>query len=281
MRQLGIIALCALAASAHADQAPTDYVATGGCVIRAKADVERSYYGKRAIPYSLESRYSLEIIRTPKNAYHWDLTLAEDPSDHSTNVNGISRVPYGAKRYTTLRATLHQYDSYEERVSFKNLDLVPLSPRLGTAPAKPEWADLTPRCLSLKEPVTLTTPSGISITLPAQGAETLEKVFSNFNGNANALFIQINTSPDKALVALLKSPLWRKHGKPVRIKLECPPPNFMVWYMADNTYKTIAVGLPHLRAVTRLDALTLIVRQRVDLRSVPISIRVPISRDAH
>ena len=278
--QSALIALCALSAPARADKPPTEYIAKGGCVIRAQANVERAYYSKRATRSSPISRYSLEIARVPKNAYHWDLTLAEEPGYHSTNVNGISRVPYGAKRHTTLHATLHQYDTCEERVVFRGLDLVPLPPRSG--PPKPVWADLTPRCLSLKEPMTLTTPSGITVTLPAQGAGVLERVFSNsFNGNANALFIQINTSPDKALAVLPKSLLWGKHGKPVRIKLECPPPNFMVWYMADNTFKTIAVGLPHLRTVTHLDTLTLIVRQRVDLRVVPVSIRVPISRDAN
>ena len=170
MTQIIIIALCALAAQARADM-PTDYVASGGCVIRARADVEQSYYGKRATRNSPVLRYSLEIVRAPKNAYHWDLTLAEEPSYHSTNVNGISRVPYGAKRHTTLRATLHQYDAYEERVVFRGLDLVPLPPRSG--PPKPEWADLTPRCLSLKQPMTLTTPSGITVTLPAQGVGVL------------------------------------------------------------------------------------------------------------
>lgn len=280
MIHMGIILLCALAAPVRADT-PTDYVAKGGCVIRAQANVDRSYHDKSLASYSLYSWYSLEIIRTPKSGHHWDLTLAEDPADHSTHVTGTSRIPYGTKRYTTLHATLHQYDTYEERVCFRGLDLVPLPPPSGIRPSRPKWAVLTPRCLSLKEPVTLTTLSGISITLPAQGAETLDKVFSNFDGNANALFIQINTSPDKALVVLPKSSLWRKYGKPVRIQLECPPPCFMVSSMADNTFKTIALGLPNLETVMHLDALTLIIRQRVELGSVPISIRVPISRNTY
>ena len=52
----------------------------------------------------------------------------------------------------------------------------------------------------------------------------------------------------------------------------------MVWYTADNTFTKIAVGMPDLKTITHLDTLTLIVRQWVDLKSVPVTLTVPIDR---
>lgn len=274
-RHFGIFLLCAIATSAHSEEQSTEFVTKGGCTLRAQAYIDKAYRPKES------SRFVLEIVRTQKDSYNWDFTLSDDPNDHMVHIHGgISPVSYGSKKRATVRAVLHQYDIYEERVTFKNLDLGPLSSSIfGSASSNTKQNDITPRYLSLKKPVTATTPSGISITLPAQGAETLTKVFSNFNGNANALFIQIETSPDKREALLPKSPLYKKHKKPVRIKLECPEPKFMVWYMADNTFKTIAVHLPDLKTATHLDTLTLIVRQRVELQAIPISIQVPISQN--
>ena len=271
----GIVLLCAAATSAHGEERKTDFTIKGGCTVRAQAYTDKAYHPKES------SRFTLEIVRTQKDSYNWDFTLDENPNYHYTNLHGgISPVPYGSKKQATVHAVLHQYDIYEERVMFKNLDLGPLSSGIfgSTSSGTKQKFDITPRYLALKEPVTATTPSGISITLPAQGAETLEKVFLNFNGNPNALFIRIETSPNQREVLLPESPLYKKHKKPVHIKLECPQPNSMVWYMADNTFKTIAVGLPNLKTVTHLDTLTLIIRQRVDLQSIPVAIKVPISR---
>lgn len=276
VRYFIILSLAAVAAPAHAEKPNTDYVARGGCVVQAEAYIDKAYRPKES------SRFALDIVRTPKDSYQWDFTLDEDPNYHYTHMSGaVSPVPYGTKQKTTIHAILHQYDTCDERVTFKNLNLGPLSSSIfgvATSGTKQKF-DSTPRYLLIKEPVTATTLSGISITLPAQGSETLTKVFSCFNGNPNALIIQINTSPNQPEVVLPESPLYKRHGKPVRIKLDCPWPDVMVSYTADNTFKTIAVGVPDLKTVTHLDTLTLIVRQRVELQSVPISIQAPISRN--
>ena len=286
-KYLGIAFLCALAPAAHSQDKPHDFTVKGGCVLRAQAYRDKVYAPKE------QSRYQLDIVQTPKGTAQWDFTLNDDPEYHySQGVNGaISLHPYGRRRRTTLYATLHEYETYEERVTFHNLDLGPVGFNLFGEPSSKIFGNpvsrphnmptVTPRYLVLKEPVTATTPSGIAITLLAQGEETLEKVFSNFNGNADALFIQIRTSPSQKLAVLPLSPLYKKYPKPVRITLDCVKPNYMVWYMADNTFKTIAVGMPHLNAVTHLDTLTLIVRQRVDLKSVPVTLTVPIHRSVH
>ena len=172
----------------------------------------------------------------------------------------------------TIHATLHEFDTYEERVTFHDLDLAPLADDFATKNGD------SPRFLALKSAFTATTPSGIQITLPAQNVQHFEDMFSSYNGNPNALFIRIHTSPNQHLVVLPQSPLYKKYPKRVSIALDCVKPNSMVSYQADNTYKIIAVGLPNLKTVTHLDTLTLIVRQRVDLKSVPVTLTVPIDR---
>ena len=278
---LGIALLCTLAPAAHSQEKGHQYT-VGGCVVWAQAYTNKAYGPKGS------SRYTLQLLQTPKNSHQWDLTAPEFSNEHSINIDSPNPHPYGRKRRTTLYATLHQYDVYEERVTFHNLDLGPVAFDLFGKPSSELFGDpvsrphhmptVTPRYLVLKEPITETTPSGTAITLPAQGEETLQQVFMNFNGNASALFIQIRTSPSQKLTVLPLSPLYKKYPKPVRITLDCVKPNGMVWYMADNTFKTIAVDMPHLNTATHLDTLTLIVRQRVDLSAVRVMLTVPIDR---
>ncbi len=283
-----LIPLCALAIPAHA-QGGVKYFTKDGCVLRARAYVDARLPKSN---YAHKSNYgcTLEIVRVPRNSEFWDFVLDSDPYDHCTTINGsINPTTVRGDRQATIGATLYHYDTVEERVTFHNLDLGPLAFNLFGTPSFKIYGDpaadtvnrhaATPRYLVLKQPMTETTPSGISITLPAQGEETLEKVFSNFNGNAGALFIQINVSPSQREAVLPQSPLFQKHGKPVTIKLDCARPDFMVQSTADNTFKIIAVGLPNLKTVTHLDTLTLIVRQWVDLQAIPVSLQVPISRN--
>ncbi len=251
-----------------------DYKVEGGCVLRAQAYIDKAY------PTD-SFRYDLEIIKTPGDAYQWDFTLSESGDYHYTGINGSYKPIKSSSRRATIHPVMHQYATLEEHVTFTNLEVGPTLE--GTLWSEPPGGDplmeLTPRYLNLKKPITLTTPSGISITLPAQGSETLDKVFRSFSGNANALFIRIKTSPDQRDVSLPSSPLYKRHKKPIRIALSCASPYHMVHYMADNTYDTIAVGMKNLKTVTHLGALTLIIRQRVNLKSIPVSLRVPVSQN--
>jgi hypothetical protein len=218
------------------------------------------------------TRISLKIARTQKNTYNWDFTFDGDPY-HYTGVDDISPILYGNHKQTTIHALLHQYDYYDERVTFKNLDVGSLVS--GFFGGK---IQSVPRCLLLNKSITLTTPSGISVTLPAQGEEDLKKLMMHFNGNVNALFIQVEISPNKSEVVLPQSPLYKEHGKAVSIKLGYPDQGLMDWHLADSKYKTFPINLPNIKTVTHLDLLTLIVRQRVELQALPIAIKVPIER---
>ena len=128
----------------------------------------------------------------------------------------------------------------------------------------------------LSEPQTVETPSGITVTLPIQGAQT---TLGGFNGPMdNALFVNIDVSPDQREVTLPDSPLYKKYEKPVTIQLKTPAPNSMIWDSADNTFNTVVIYTPNLKTFKRLDSLTLIVRQRVELQTIPVSIEVPVER---
>ena len=264
---VGIALLSALAPASHCQGYPHEYDVSG-FVLRAKAYKDKAYAPKE------ESRYSFYIVQTPKGTAQWDFTLDDDPDFHlAHDVSGaVSPVSYGPSRLMTIHATLHEFDTYEEQVTLHNLDL-------GDASSDLIARTMPCRYLALKKPVTATTPSGITITLPAQGEDTVNELFQGaFEGNFDALFLRIRTSPAQKIVVLPQSPLYRKYSKPVCIALDCVAPNHMVWYTADNTFTKIAVGLPDLKTVMHLDTLMLIVRQRVDLKSVPVTLTVPIDR---
>ena len=270
LKLLGLASLCALPPAAQAQGYPHEYDVSG-FVLQAEAYKDKVYAPKE------QSRYKFSIVQTPKGSAQWDFTLDDDPDLHlGHDVSGaVSPTPYGRNHLMTIHATLHECDTYEEQVTFRNLDL------------KRSSSDLIARTMpckyaALATSLTATTPSGITVTLPTQGEDTVAELFRGvFEGNFDALFFRIHTSPDQKLVMLPQSPLYKKYPKQVSIALDCPAPNFMAWYMADNTFTKISVGLPNPKAVTHLDTLTLIVRQRVDLRSVPVTLTVPIDQSVH
>lgn len=268
-KYLGIALVCALAPAAHSQEYPHEYDIRG-FVLTARAYKDKNYAGME------QSRYKFDIMQTPKGTAQWDFTLDDDPDYHYFHdVSGaVSRFSYGRKQQMTIHATLHEYDTYEEQVTFHNLNLAPLADDIESKSGD------TPRFLALNSAVTATMPSGMQITLPAQNVHHFQEMFSDYNGSPNALFIRIETTPNRKFVTLPKSPLYRNHPQPVRVALDCIKPDYMVFYQADNTYKIIAVGLPDLKTVMHLDTLTLVVRQRVDLRSVPVTLTVPIDRVA-
>ncbi len=253
----GILILAAQASNAE------EFVVKSGPTLQAQAYIDKDYKNKDQLRYHVR-------VQPTKDGSSWDFTLDDDPVYHHTDNDGnLNFTPYKAKQKTaTIKLTLHRYETLDEILTFKNLDLMP-------SPSKNE---LSSRFLSMKREATLTTPSGISVTIPVQGYKSLFEAFTFFNGNAGALFFDVRISPDRRESILPMSPLFKKYKKPVTIKLECAKPNDMVWYMADNTFKRLAVGLPNLATVQHLDALSLIARQRVELRSVPVTLQVPIVR---
>ncbi len=233
-----------------------------GYTLKARAYVDSS---------RLPSRYDLRLLQPKKAPYRWDFVIPNSDYPRTEALASVGTTDYRTQKQATIRATLRQYDTYEEKVSFKNLPLTPIDPSY--APS---------RVLSLSQARSITTPSGITITLPAQNYDAMPPGIA---GDPNVIFIRVNVSPtDKSIASLPNSPLWRKHHRP--ISLQVGKKMLLPWgeefYYQDTplNYGLVAISIPNLKTATRLDELTLMVRQRANLQTVPIAIKIPISKPA-
>ena len=246
---------------------PFETVEKNHCVISARAYTTPEEKNPR-----YASRFDLSVSAAKGHPARWEFTLPGRENYPANNTNGdFAPFPFGNQSRTTIRATLHRFDTCDEQITFKDLPLAPL-------PAKAMSIDMLPaRHLELQQSVSQTTSSGITVSLPIQ---SLDAIPMNWNGNMAAVFIKINVSPSTRLSRLSKSPLFQKYGQPVQIKFDVAEPNMMVTYQADNTYSLIAVGIPNLKTATKMN-LTLIVRQKVELETFPVALDVPIGRPAN
>jgi len=262
-------------------------VGSGLCHISAEAQtfpptlVKRSEYTLNARAYidssQLPSRYDLRLYQKANIPYRWDFVIPGSSFARTRAIASVGSPDYRNHQRTTIRATLRQYDTYDEKVTFKNLDLAPVREEDRYPLVGPSRALSLPKTLSLK------TPSGITITLPAQSYDGIPPFMA---GNPSALFIRIEVRPnDKLIASLPDSPLFRKHRRPIKLQLGLLSMIYQkeeVRYYDDVTpnYGRVALSIPNLDSATHLDELTFYVRQRADLQTVPIAIEVPISRPA-
>ena len=264
----------------------------GGCGLWAHAQVfaptavKRPDYTLKALAYvdpsrlsdpkhNPPSRYDLLLFQAPNTPYHWDFVLPGSSYARTQAFASIGSPDYRTRTQTTIRATLRQFDTYTEKVTFKDVDLAPPKPIAGTK--------ITSRVLSIPMSRSITTPSGITVMLPAQSYDAIPPVIA---GNPNVLFIRIQVTPNAKLVASLpRSPLFQKHPRPVSLQLGIPMLAYgkqEVYYFDNATrpYEFVAIQIPNLKTAMHLDQLTFWVRQRIDLQTVPVAIQVPISRPA-
>ncbi|RYZ86483.1 MAG: hypothetical protein EOP04_13795 [Proteobacteria bacterium] len=221
------------------------------------------------------SRFDLQLESKAKASHQWDFSLSEIPGSSFTYIkSALGSSNSKVLKKTTIKVVLHNFEIYEEKVTFKDLNLTTAN----SFPFTTGSVSDGPRFLSLPEERSLTTPSGIKVTLPAQVGPQQEDFNEVMNGNTDALWVRIKVTPSTKISNLPKSPLTLKYKLPVSIKLKVASPNFLVSYAADNSYTGVKVGLPNLKNVKRLDELTFIVQQRIDLQTVPLSIEVPISK---
>ena len=250
--------------SVDAQTFPSTVVKGPDYTLKARAYVDSS---------KLPSRYDLRLYQDYSKPYHWDFVIPGSDFPRTQALASVSPSEYENHKQTTIRATLRQSSSYTEKVTFKNLDL---------APPKPAFGDrVTSRALSLPKKRSITTPSGITITLPTQSYDGIPPMMA---GNPNALFIRVEVTPNAKLIkSLPKSPLFRKHHLPVSLRLgvirHVYGKNYIDYYKgATPPYGQVGVDIPNLKTAMHLDQITFYIRQRIDLQTVPITIQVPISR---
>lgn len=259
-----LVALKFCCTSASAQTFPSTVVKRNGYTLKARAYID---------PSRLPSRYDLRLLQPKKTPYRWDFVIPGSNFPRTEALASIGSPDYRTHKQTTIRATLRQFDTYTEKVTFKDIDLAPPKPAFGNS--------ITSRVLLLSQKRSATTPSGITITLPAQNYDAIPNFMA---GNPNALFIRIEVTPNTKLnPSLPNSPLFRKHHRPVSLQLGVPMRVYQrdeIYYYDDATpnYGRVAISIPDLKTTIHLDELTFYVRQRVDLQTVPVAIQVPISK---
>ena len=192
--------------------------------------------------------------------------------------------------FLRLACALHQFETYDEPVTFHNVAV-----RTDGSADRP--GDQRVYFLSLPQPLTVTTPSGIAVTLPAQSGSFLPTPF----GGALNFFVLVRPAPgvEPTAYPLPRSPLTRRFGKPVGISLTFPPPyelsghsyeanglpaSYALSLPNNPAWHPTAPGVPSIPLHTSLPAVlkdfTLIVRQRVDLQTIPMTFTLPIADQA-
>jgi len=184
--------------------------------------------------------------------------------------NGVTRIeaadqviyaqqaqPYLANtHWVRLTARLQEFETYDETAVFHNLSEVktPTGNRFLVSP----------------RPQTVTTPSGVSVTLvdprPDRDAN------NHHAADTDALMIQC-VAPN--LASLPRSPLWQRFKGVVTLSCEVPKPYEGYGSSGGGAQGTYmfhsAEPLPKLIA-----SFPVIVRQRVDLRAVPMTFTLPV-----
>lgn len=176
--------------------------------------------------------------------------------------------------FLKLTTELRQFETYDEPVTFHNVAV---------------GHDQYSYCLLLPKPLSVTTPSGIIVTLPAQGKLATEKTLIEPDRLHILIKAQLQITFIPTTYSLPNSPLARTYGKPVQYKLQFAPPFHLSNWSFEQDGKPADYELllpngpkgtlktPPLPSV--LKDLTLIVHQRVDLQAIPMTFTVPI--DAH
>ena len=241
--------------------------------LKARAYVDPSKTRAYLDPSKRLSLFDLRLYQDYSKPYHWDFVIPNSYFPRTQAIASVSPSDYGNHKRTTIHATLRQSSSYTEKVTFKDLNLAPPKQDF------PFW-----RTLSLNEKRSITTPSGITVTLPAQSYDVVP---AGFAGPATmSLFVRVEVTPNTKLIASLpNSPLFRKHHLPVSLRLGVTRHAYgqdYVSYYKDATppYKGVSLDIPNIKTTMHLDELTFYIRQRIDLQTVPVAIEVPVSRPA-
>lgn len=193
-------------------------------------------------------------------------------------------------RFLRLTCELRQFETYDEMVTFHNVAVQYDEDEYRLEHEKIYHLEL-PRSL------TVTTPSGVTVTLPAQGGRFRPSLF----GGALNFFATIRPKiqNDPVAYSLPNSPLARTFGKPVKISLTFPPPYQRGSWSAeqDGVPASYSMSLPtnpawhptrrgistvpmHEDLLPILKDFTVIIRQRVDLQVIPMTFTLPITAEA-
>ena len=180
-----------------------------------------------------------------------------------------------ASRFVRLDCGLRQFETLDERVTFPNVSIRP--------------GQMQDYYVSVPAPLTRMTLSGLAVTLPEQGTggTTSMSGFINF-----ALTVQPLVSPDE----LPRSPLVQQFHQPIAVNVQpIPSEEIGIRSVEPGDTHTYSLSLPmNPKWVSVKSAkemlytprfveppprknLTVILRQRVDIQTIPLSFTVPVA----
>lgn len=164
----------------------------------------------------------------------------------------------GTAHWIRLDTPLQEFATYDETVTFRNLSVVNYR---GT-----KW-----RYLVGTKPQTVTTPSGVSVTL----VDAQHKKLSIHSWGGQSVSLLIHYPRGGKIASLPRSPLWRRHKGVISVSVEVPEP-----YDACGSTAGGSDGACSFRSDKPLPkviaSFPVIVRQRVDLRRVPVAFTLPV-----
>jgi len=167
--------------------------------------------------------------------------------------------PYlGATHWVRLGARLQEYASYDETVVFHNLSVVKYRGSGGLY-------------LAGAQPQTVTSPSGVTVTLvDVQNQKQLTYSRGGVGVGLLIRYPQTNLYP-----SLPHSPLWRKHNGLIHVSVEVPKPYEDYGYSGSEMEGTS--GFRSDKPLPKTFAsFPVIIRQRVNLRAVPMMFTLPV-----
>ena len=171
-----------------------------------------------------------------------------------------------ANRYVQVDCTLNQFETIDEQVTFKNIN------EEKYAKYNDVGSGMHTYFVSVPKAITLHSPSGLSVTLPAQGenTENIEADKLNF-----FLTVKPNLSPND----LPHSPLVRLFDKPVTVSVRFPAPDFCGGGIikSDDTQDYLLWRQQFFVAPLPRRDFTVILHERVELQTIPMTFMVAVS----
>lgn len=159
--------------------------------------------------------------------------------------------------WVRLGVQLQEFETYDETVTFRNVSVV-------KAPNGSPY-------IAADGPQTVTTPSGVSLTLV--DVQHQQQLTHGWDGNGVSLLIRY---PQNSKFPLLpRSPLWRKHNGMVSVSMQVPKPYYS--YGSSTSGQEATYSFHSDKPLPKTFAnFPVILRQRVDLRAVPMTFTLPV-----
>ena len=223
-------------------------------------------------------------VVAPPQSHQWEITMSRQRSEwegyddaplqssvawpissmlEHTKYDWYAAPYHSTSRYVSAYYTLQQYETHDEPVTFHGVDI--------RRDEDEGPLGLLTNYVRLQQAQTITTPSGVTVTLPAQG----QGAQHGLQGDCFNFFLSVEPfGPKNALPA---SPLAKTYGKPVSISLAFPSgQSLSSWTTEDGSQHQYAIRD---RRVTHLGPqdFTVIIRQRVDLQTAPVTLTIPVS----